>query len=501
MRAAGCRLARVGVRAWVSVAAIATAMPAHADEREDRSRNEVVFDTSAQFYDVRSPSGETVLARRRLTSTIAARATDLVDRRYGELSFRARARFDADFGRGGEETNPNDTSSFVPGFARTGGDLMYAYLEGRKLGVDWFAFRLGRQYVTDALGFWSFDGGYVQLASHLPVALELYGGLEQRGGFPFSTSRYEAQGAYRGSRRGFDDALYPSFEDAHVAPAFGAGIETNNISFIHARATYRHVLNTGSFHPDPFSATTMNIGSRTSSERLGFSADSSREKVGAVHALMTYDLFRSLIDSARVSVDAFATKKLILGVDFEHLRPFYDGDSIWNFFAGEPTDTLSGRVSYTINDAWSASIGGGGRVFRSEEATVAIDERLAAQFPTTGHSFAAQGYAHLRHRTHTMAHGISTRFNIGEQGDRTGLDLFASRTIASRWLLDARGSAFHFRDRLREDRDATSLGLIASVGYRISERTTTTLEDQLETNRLIGVRNRFVVWLKVGVDP
>lgn len=47
---------------------------------------EVTSDTAAQFYDVRSPTGETILARRRLTTTLGVSAYDLIDREPGDVS-------------------------------------------------------------------------------------------------------------------------------------------------------------------------------------------------------------------------------------------------------------------------------------------------------------------------------------------------------------------------------------------------------------------------------
>ena len=46
-------------------------------------REDITSDTTAQFYDVRSPTGETVLARRRLTTTLGVATYDLL----GYISF------------------------------------------------------------------------------------------------------------------------------------------------------------------------------------------------------------------------------------------------------------------------------------------------------------------------------------------------------------------------------------------------------------------------------
>ena len=124
--------------------------------------------------------------------------------------------------------------------------MMYAYLEGRRFLHGWLGFKLGRQYVTDVLGWWSFDGGEVSATTPFFVKAEAYGGLEQRGGLPLSTSRFEADGVWRGrplprSTR----SLYPQFQPANIAPAFGVALESTGVSWLHARLTYRRVYNTG----------------------------------------------------------------------------------------------------------------------------------------------------------------------------------------------------------------------------------------------------------------
>ena len=90
--------------------AVATAAPrsARADDVASGSKPadaEITSDTAAQFYEVRSPTGETVIARRRLMTTLGVSVYDLLDRPSGfenakapTLTFRARMRYDADYG-------------------------------------------------------------------------------------------------------------------------------------------------------------------------------------------------------------------------------------------------------------------------------------------------------------------------------------------------------------------------------------------------------------------
>jgi hypothetical protein len=121
---------------------------------------EVSSDTSAQFYDLRSPTGETVIARRRFTTSLGVSAYNIwaAERPMGgslgpELTFRARMRYDADYGANPAEVDVTNYGRFVPGFSRGPVDLMYGYVEGRRFLNGWLGFKVGRQYTTDALGW------------------------------------------------------------------------------------------------------------------------------------------------------------------------------------------------------------------------------------------------------------------------------------------------------------------------------------------------------------
>ncbi|HEX4447928.1 MAG TPA: hypothetical protein VH044_14370, partial [Polyangiaceae bacterium] len=261
------RLVSVGL--LVFVASFVTS-PAHALDAE------VTSDDSSQFYDVRSPApnsggGVTVLERRRLTATLGLGLYNLLDSPMGDpkapdLSLRARVRYDADFGVSPSETDSTNFSQFLPGLHQQLADLMYAYVEGRRFLGGWLGFKLGRQYQTDVLGWWAFDGGEVSVNTPFFVKAEAYGGLEERGGMPLSTPRFEGDGVWRGGRSNFDESLYPPFQLARLAPAFGVAVESTGVTWIHGRLSYRRVYNTGvsntSEFPDGVSPPTLYDKSR-----------------------------------------------------------------------------------------------------------------------------------------------------------------------------------------------------------------------------------------------
>src|SRR4029079_18646346 len=96
-------------------------LPAGTPATAAAAEPEMTADTAAQFYDVRSPTGETVISRRRLTTTLGVSVYDLYDTPANptgpSLTFRARMRYDADYGGSGAETAPGN-ARFVPGFER-----------------------------------------------------------------------------------------------------------------------------------------------------------------------------------------------------------------------------------------------------------------------------------------------------------------------------------------------------------------------------------------------
>ena len=238
-------------------------------------RTAIDWDTVAQYYDVRGPTGESILPIRRLTSTLAAEASRVNE--GGEtFAFRTRFRFDSDFGRGSDEINPRNLGAYVPGFLRARADFLYAYFEARGLFRGRLDAKIGRQITMDPLGFWAFDGVSAKVRLPFPLELEALAGFEERAGTLLSTGRYDRPGVWRGDRDGMDSTAYPSFLDASFAPAIGFTLASTSLSWLSAKLVYRNVQNTGDVSTatfDPLAPGAIsNLGWRVSSERLGFSA-------------------------------------------------------------------------------------------------------------------------------------------------------------------------------------------------------------------------------------
>lgn len=495
----------------IAAASGVVASPAHAAEPE------ITADTTAQFYEVRSPSGATVLARRRFLTTLGVAAYDLHDRAGApsgealgpDLSFRARLRYDADYGTLGPEVDAATAGAFVPGFSRGPVDLMYGYVEGRRYLGGFFGFKLGRQYVTDALGWWSFDGGSARVTTPYFVAAELYGGLEVRGGFPLSTGRFERDGIARGDRTGYDPTLWPTFQPQGVAPAFGAALESTGVSWLHGRLTYRRVQSTGASNVSMFASGLREpvafAGSRVSQERLGWAMDASLPDVGGVKAGLVHDLYLGKLTGLYGSVDAYLSKRVTASLDFDHYRPSFDADSIWNVFMAMPMNDLAARGMWQATDRLAVAGGVHGRMFEQQTETAAPNASpsvLGNYYPDAAFSpkeLVLGADASARWRFGEGSLGLRSVVDTSRTGRRLGADVFGERVLETRYVFTGRVGAWAWDDRLRDDRHAASLGWAGGVGYRFSPRSQALVEAEHNVNRLSGQRFRLMLWLTVAV--
>ncbi len=514
------------MRAWL--AAGCTCALALVPSASRAFEGEVTSDTTTQFYDVRSPTGQPILMRRRLTTTLGVLAYDLLKRPEGvgqekapELSFRARLRYDADYGASSAEATPSAYDRYVAGFSRGPVDFMYAYVEGRRFLHGLLDFKLGRQYQVDALGYWSFDGAEVRVTTPAFFAVEAYGGLEVRGGLPASGAlgRWSQDGVWRGDRSNFDPTEYPEFENAEIAPAFGAAIESSGITWLHGRLSYRRVYNTGDAGVAllgtglgvpvvPYSDT------RISQERLGYTLSASLPKVGGVNGGMVYDLYDAAFTSIYGTAEAFLGSKVIASVDYDFFRPSFDGDSIFNFFAMSPMNDVGGRVAVMPTDRWALSASGHVRAFDAQTSDH-LDQPATTPYPGyanngpvpaapnvygAGVTFDGGGTLGVRYRRPSTTVTLQGAADVGDAGDRVGADLFGQRIYDTHYVLSARLGFWHWNDKLRPDRSAASLAYVLGLGYRFFGRSQVGVEMENDINRLVGLRFRTIAYLQLAVS-
>ncbi len=499
----------VRVAAPLVGAVVLSTDPARAFETEVRAT------TDAQFYTLGSPYGDPVVRRRRYTQTLALGVYDLQGEpsRHGpRLDFRARLRLDADFGQEPAERDVNQGDRFVPGLAQAPVDLMYAYLEGRNYLDGLVGFRVGRQYVTDALGWWSFDGGLARVTTPAFVQAEVYGGFEQRGGLPLlGTDRFESDGVYRGRRTGMELGDWPSYlVQERPAPAYGFAIESAGVHWVHGRLTYRKVINRDVVLISPFADAGGGFvtidGERTSSERLGYSARLSDRGLGAAKGTVVYDFYNQLVSEYDASLDWYATDALTLGAAWEYYLPTFDGDSIWNSFTHNGSTTVLGRADLDVTPDVNVVATGGVRLVKTDgdpETYGLYQNPLVAEAPDRDSIKQLSEPIGTLGGTYRWSDGsvlVHTMAETGDRGHRVGGDLRTKKTFDS-GQYDVLNilSLYDWEDGLRPQRSATSFTYVVGGGVTPFPDTRMGVEWEHSMNRLVGQRFRMLATLDFTV--
>jgi hypothetical protein len=476
------------------------------------SNTEVASDTTVQLYEIRSPSGQTVLTRRRFLTTFGVSSYDLTNasenprpRSGAEFNFRSRLRYDADYGAAAAEANPADLARYVPGFERGPVDLMYAYLEGRRLLGGFLGFRLGRLIQTDVMGFYALDGAEVRLHSPYYVGAQVSAGLEVRGGFPLSTPRYERDGIWRGTRENLDPNYWGSFVEPSVAPTAGVALETEGLSKIHARVSYRTAYSTGNIATNPYKNVDLSkqdFGARLSEERLGASLNYTPIEALGLKAGTVVDVFLRRASLMYLSADVYASEKVSLSADYDYTRPSFSADSIWNFFAINPQHHLGVRSHLQLSRKWSFGVGSFVRAFENSQPEAKASVRTTPDFyPKTGATFLGGGDLSVRHTFGRGRLGARADASSGESGSRYGSDVFADISLEKRFLLSGRVSLWRWFDSAKPERSADGLGYVAGLGYLMGARQRTQLEFEHNANRLVGTRYRIMLTFALAVSP
>ena len=513
-----------------------------------------------QFYEVGSPWGYE-LQRRRFLQTLGFSVYHLQGKNVpgkADYNVRVMLRVDADFGLGqhlpGDLAGAEDTYAvangghFVPGLSTARFDLMMGYVEGRNVADGWFTFRAGRQLMTDALGWWAFDGGLVRLQTPVFFDVELFGGLEQRGGLPLSTSRYEPQGVWRGSHSGFDgedeprSSFYPSYQFASYAPAFGFALESSGPNWLHARASYRRVYNTGEVFTRPFADPDGGYptvdGLRISSEKVGFAATINKTDLGGLKGGLSYDLYNQLFPTVYGGIEAYLGSRVTVGLDADHYNPTFDADSIFNWFSHNPTTTATGRVEARFTKHIDMSAQGGVRLWSTEgdPETYGAAECVAAGFAETCKRDGVQidpsgdirpepGGPQLKELVRTEENRptiytldglaqLAARFihplgkveargmlQLGDRGHRGGADVSGEKSFdGGRYSVGGRLSLFDFGNPLaaeEEDENVLTFGYVLGAAVKPIDLAKVGLEWEHDTNERVGQRFRVLARLDV----
>ena len=464
-------------------------------------------DFEGQFYTVASPFGQPVVRRRRYTQSVALEVLDLNNdpNPLGpDLRFSGRLRIDTDLGIAPEELNTERLDRFSPGLERSPFDLMHAYVEARNYAEGLLTFRLGRQYVVDPLGYWSFDGALGRVTTPAFFALDLYGGFERRDIVPaMATSQFSGDGVLRGDRSGLELDEYPEFLDqSKLAPAYGFTLSSAGLRWLDTRLSYRKVINRDTVlttpFPDASGAFTELRGDRTSTERIGYALRATGARLGTAGGQVVYDLYVQRVSRVDASLEWFATDAFSVGTSVDYYLPTFDGDSIFNWFSHRGATTWVGLARWSPTRHWALGARGGARLLETagdpeSNATNATDREPVEIAEPLGDLDVTYGWFDGR----IAAVG---RAQTSERGHAVGGDLDVRQSFL-RELYDANVvlSIDDWADALRPTRDATSFTYVLGGGVRVFPTTRVGAEWEHSMNRLVGQRFRALATLRVRV--
>jgi hypothetical protein len=323
------------------------------------------------------------------------------------------------------------------------------------------------------------------------LALSAFAGFEQRPGLPtLSSGRFGAQGVWRGNRDGLELGQYPAFlEESALAPAAGAALEVVGLQNFHSKLSYRKVENHSAVLVSPYFDGVNELrfyrGARTSSERVGYSAQVEAPELGAATGHAVYDLYNQLLSDATLDLNVYATPSLSVGASVDYYYPTFDGDSIFNWFTHDGMTTAEGRVSYVPKGPVDFALSSGMR-----------------WFDTAGRD--VLGSARGRYRFGPGSVALDAQAEYGEIGHRVGGGVTTRRAFeGGRYDTLVSASAYDWDDAQRPSRSATSFTYVLGAGLRpgpgFISRGRMGFEWEQTMNRLVGQRFRMLVTLDFTV--
>jgi hypothetical protein len=432
--------------------------------------------TALQAYDITGPGGTPSRSRKRILQSLRLGAYDFIERAPDapRLSVVLALRLDSDFGVASDEVDTDEVQTrYVPGLVAHDVDLTYGWVDGQGFLGGVLDFRLGRQFVVDSLGWSSFDGGLVRVQTPWFVRVEGYGGIEVRGGNPLSPSTFEIDGTQRLPRGGLDPATYPAIEEPALAPVWGVALESTGVMWIHGRASYREVQSEG----------------RIQQRKAAYSATLNPVEPLTIRAAAVWDMHLAFVSEVNGGVEVQVAEPVVVGAEFVHFTPTFDGDSIWNFFPVEPMNYARLRMQLELADGLDASALGFARLL---SATDSSDER---HFVTdAGGSASLRGYnrvAELQGRIHG---------SDGFGGLRLGADAWAMRRFWNdRLAATLRLSVWRWNRR--EQGDTTAFSYVVGGEYHFSRPAKLLVELEHDIDDLVGHRLRLLALLDLRFTP
>lgn len=359
----------------------------------------------------------------------------------GQLELVASIRLRHDFGEFNNQAGP-DSTPLVEQLERRQLDLMYGYLQGRKLG-GFLDVRLGRQFEASGLDWYVFDGAWARVHTPAHLALEAFAGQQVDGSRVFGYPNADL------------DGTAGTTADRARSPMIGTALALTNLRRVHARLAYRRTFTPGA-EVGPLRGLNQGLvepsgANDGSTQPLAAGVD--QEIVSGAIDLQLADGKLAPFAAARMNLGTLRLDQLALGSAFviselhtlrvQYLRtqPSFDLDSIFNLFSVQPIDDL--RVVYQVRPSldWTLLGRANMRMFRNDP-TAAIEPARRVPLGFGGALAAAWRHRRLALRGDAFVQGGEGGLQAGGSldgqvrvaWDRVGLDL---RSYFTRYVPDA----------------------------------------------------------------
>lgn len=421
-------------------------------------------ETIGDAYQLLTSDNE-VLNRHRLHQYVGFAAYDLLGDGEHQLSVSTLLRFDADFGIKRSELDQVET------LKREQLSIQYAVVEGRGLFNGWLDFQVGRQLVPDPLDYLLLDGARITIKTPYYFGVELLAGVEAANDLgPVTASQFELDGV-----RVMDDPLQKTDRPKVV---LGAALVTNGLWNTRARVGYRRIFSAG----------------KVVQEKVGASVYQRLFERLHLHGSFSFDLYTEEADAIRASVRGQVTDWLSAEIEYVHLVPTFDADSIFNIFYRSQLNDINTRVRlHTARSSW-AYAGGMVRLLGNESVDT-VDGEVADLVTAWG---VMAGYTH----GFGMDGRVSADFSLedGFGGRRMLVDLSGRWSVLPGTVdLDGRLTSVVFEDAVQERLRAFSFGYQLGARYMIDRRAALQLVVEHNINRLQNTQLRVILMADVNL--
>ena len=376
----------------------------------------------------------------------------------------AHCRFDGAFGLTAVEIQD------VPGLERWQLSVQTAYLSGRDL-FGLLDFKLGRQLVMDAIDFMMLDGLVATVRSPWYLGIEVMAGVES----------HEALGPATSSQFQLDGIRYLPADTDEVLPVVvvGAALVTTGLRDTRARIGYRRL-----FSED---------GVRQ--EKIGVSLYQRVMERLHINGAFSFDLVNLRPDSVNVLLRGQITDAWTADLQYVHLVPNFDLDSIFNIFSTDPLNDVNARVRWHVNSTAYLHMGGMLRFFGSESLEAEED---AGDTDALVESFGVMaGYFHAWRRQGRVRADLS--YEDGYGGRRFLVDLAGMwGVMPGEWELEGRVTAVLFEDETQVNLRGASFGYQLGGRYLVDSRAAISLMVEHNFNRFH--KSQLRVFVSANLD-